>query len=112
MTVLKTFGLFILALFGELGGTYAIWRWLRTDAPPLLALVGMASLFAYAVVQTFQPEDRYGRLFAAYAGVFLVGALLWGWAVDGKQPDRFDWAGAAIVLAGAVTVLWGRRIFA
>jgi small multidrug resistance family-3 protein len=112
LTVLKTFGLFVLALLGELGGTYAIWRWLRTDASALLAIVGVAALSAYAVVQTFQPEDRYGRLFAAYAGVFLVGALLWGWGIDGKQPDRFDSIGAAIVLTGVVVVLWGRRIFA
>jgi small multidrug resistance family-3 protein len=76
----------------------------------VLALVGAASLFAYAVVQTFQPEDRYGRLFAAYAGVFLIGALLWGWGVDGRQPDRFDWLGAAIVLTGVVIVLWGRGL--
>jgi small multidrug resistance family-3 protein len=112
MTVLKTFGIFIVALLGELGGTYAVWRWLRTDSPPLLALGGIAALFGYAVVQTLQPEDRYGRLFAAYAGCFLIGALLWGWGVDGKQPDRFDWIGAAIVLSGVVVVLYGRRIFA
>jgi small multidrug resistance family-3 protein len=112
LIVLKKFGLFDLALLGELGGTYAIWRWLRADASALLALVGVAALSAYAVVQTFQPEDRYGRLFAAYAGVFLVGALLWGWGIDGKQPDGFDWIGAAIVLTGVVVVLWGRRIFA
>ena len=112
LTVFKTFGLFTLALLGELGGTYAIWRWLRTDAPPFLSLVGAASLFGYAVVQTLQPEDRYGRLFAAYAGVFLIGALLWGWGVDGNQPDRFDWVGAAIVLTGVVVLLWGRDIFA
>jgi small multidrug resistance family-3 protein len=111
VTALKTFALFVVALLGELGGTYAIWRWLRTDAPRILALVGVASLFAYAVVQTFQPEDRYGRLFAAYAGLFLIGALLWGWGVDGRQPDRFDWLGGAIVLVGVVVVLWGRDIF-
>ncbi len=112
LTVLKTFAIFAVALLGELGGTYAIWRWLRTGSPPLLALAGAAALFAYAVVQTLQPEDRYGRLFAGYAGVFLIGALLWGWGVDGKQPDRFDWVGAAVVLFGVVVVLWGRRIFA
>ena len=100
------------ALVGELGGTYAVWRWLRTDATPLLALVALGALFAYAVVQTLQPEDRYGRLFAAYAGVFLIGALLWGWGVDGKIPDRFDWIGAAVVLVGVVIVLWGRQLFA
>jgi small multidrug resistance family-3 protein len=42
----------------------------------------------------------------------LIGALLWGWGVDGKQPDPFDWIGAAIVLFGIVVVLYGRRIFA
>jgi hypothetical protein len=62
VTALKTFPLFVVALLGELGSTYAIWRWLRTDSPPFLAFVGIASLFAYAVVQTLQPEDRYGRL--------------------------------------------------
>jgi len=112
ITVVKTFAIFLVALLGELGGTYAIWRWLRTDSPPLLGLVGAAALFGYAVVQTLQPEDRYGRLFAAYAGCFLIGALLWGWGVDGKQPDRFDWTGAAIVLFGVGVMLYGRRIFA
>jgi Uncharacterised BCR, YnfA/UPF0060 family len=52
--------IFVVAVLGELGGTYAIWRWLRTDSPPFLALVGAAALFGYAVVQTLQPEDRYG----------------------------------------------------
>ena len=112
MVALRTFGIFLIALAGELGGTYAVWRWLRTGATPLLALVALVALFGYAAVQTLQPEDRYGRLFAAYAGVFLVGALLWGWAVDGKRPDGFDWIGAMVVLAGVVIVLWGRRLFA
>jgi small multidrug resistance family-3 protein len=111
VTVLKTAGIFVLAALGELGGTYAVWRWLRTGATPLLVLIGLAALFGYAVVQTFQPEGRYGRVFAAYAGVFLVGALLWGWLIDGKTPDRFDWIGAAVVLVGVVIVMWGRRLF-
>jgi small multidrug resistance family-3 protein len=109
---LKTAVIFVLAAAGELGGTYAVWRWLRTGATPLLALVGLAALFGYAVVQTLQPEARYGRVFAAYAGVFLIGALLWGWLVDGKAPDRFDMLGAAIVLVGIVVILFGRRLFA
>jgi len=112
VVVLKTFAIFLVALAGELGGTYAVWRWLRTGATPLLALAACALLLGYAAVQTLQPEDRYGRLFAAYAGVFLIGALLWGWIVDGRAPDRFDWIGAAIVLVGVVVVLFGRRLFA
>ena len=112
MVALKTAVIFVLAAAGELGGTYAVWRWLRTGATPLLALVGLAALFAYAVVQTLQPETRYGRVFAAYAGVFLIGALLWGWLVDGRAPDRFDMLGAGIVLVGIVVILFGRRLFA
>jgi len=44
--------------------------------------------------------------------MFLVGALLWGWLVDGKVPDRFDLLGAGIVLVGIVVILFGRRLFA
>ncbi len=110
MLVVKTFAIFLAALAGELGGTYAVWRWLRGGATPLLGAAACALLLGYAAVQTLQPEDRYGRLFAGYAGMFLIGALLFGWGVEGKAPDRFDWIGAAVVLAGVVIVLWGRRL--
>jgi small multidrug resistance family-3 protein len=110
--VFKTFGIYILAALGELGGTYAFWRWLKGGGPAYLALVGLAALLFYAVVQTYQPEGTYGRVYAAYAGVFLVGAMLWGWAIDGKTPDRFDFIGAAITLVGVVVIIFGRRVFA
>jgi small multidrug resistance family-3 protein len=74
-------------------------------------VAGLVALFAYAIVQTYQTEHRYGRLYAAYAGVFLVGAMLWGWLIDGRRPDVFDWAGATVVLVGASIILWGRRLF-
>ena len=112
MTALRTVGIFLVAVLAELGGTYAVWRWLREDATALLAVVGLSALFAYAVVQTYQPEDRYGRVFAAYAGVFLIGATLWGWLVDGRRPDAFDVIGAGIVLVGIFVILAGRRVFA
>jgi small multidrug resistance family-3 protein len=112
MSTLKTVGIFLAAALAELGGTYAVWAWLREGKTPLLALVGVASLSGYAVVQTYQPTGQYGRVYAAYAGVFLVGATLWGWLVDGKTPDRFDGIGAVIVLLGVFTIIWGRRVFA
>lgn len=99
-------------MLGELGGTYAIWRWRREGDTPWLIVVGLVALLGYAFVQTFQPEGEYGRLYAAYAGVFLVGAMLWGWRFDEFVPDRFDLIGAAIALVGMATILWGRRMFA
>jgi small multidrug resistance family-3 protein len=107
---LKTSLIFLLAVLGELGGTYAIWRWRRLSGSPWLVAIGLAALLGYAVVQTFQPESEYARLYAAYAGVFLIGAMLWGWRMDGFVPDRFDIAGAFIVLIGMATILWGRRL--
>ena len=112
MSTLRTIIIFIAAAVAEIGGTYAVWRWRRHGSTPMLAALGLALLLAYAVVQTYQPQDRYGRVYAAYAGVFLVGAMLWGWAVDGVRPDRFDTIGALIVLAGVSIVLWGRTLFA
>lgn len=79
--------------------------------PPFLALVGTGALFAYAVVETLQPEDRYGRLFAAYAGVFLIGALLWDWASTATSPTART-GSAAVLLTGVVIVLFGRAILA
>jgi len=72
----------------------------------------LTALLFYAVVQTYQPEGSYGRVHAAYAGVFLVGAMLWGWAIDGKTPDRFDFIRAAITMVGVAVVIFGRRLFA
>ncbi len=112
MTEVRMIAIFVAAALAELGGAFAVWRWRRAGAPAVFVLVGLVALLAYAVVQTFQPEDRFGRVYAAYAGVFLIGAMLWGWLVDGRIPDRFDWLGAAIVLTGVVTILWGRRLFA
>ena len=108
--VVKTVAIFLVAVLGELGGVYALWRWRRLGAPIWLVPIGLAALFAYAVVQTYQPETRFGRLYAAYAGVFLLGAMTWSWALEGVKPDRFELWGAALVLAGGATILWGRLL--
>lgn len=93
----------------ELAGTYAVWRWLRYGATPWLGVFGVALLAGYAAVQSQQPTGVYGRVYAAYAGIFLVGALAWGWLVDGRVPDRFDVLGGATALVGCLVVLLGRR---
>src|SRR4051794_20486022 len=88
-TVGKSITLFILAGLCEIGGGYLVWLWLRSGKGVWLGALGGLILFLYGVIPTFQPAS-FGRVYAAYGGVFVVLSLLWGWLIDGKVPDRFD----------------------
>jgi len=67
------------------------------------------ALAIYGVVATFQPDAHFGRVLAAYGGVFIVGSLVWGVIFDGFKPDRYDLAGAAICLAGVAVIMYAPR---
>ena len=108
MLVIRTFGLMLLAAACEVGGAYLIWQWRRAGQPVVFALVGVAALATYAWLQTAQ-AFTFGRAFAAYGGIFILLALLWGWGVDGQAPDRWDWLGVALCLAGVNVILWWPR---
>jgi small multidrug resistance family-3 protein len=58
---------------------------------------------------TFQDDPHFGRVLAAYGGVFVVGSLLWGTVADGFRPDRFDLIGAAIRLVGVGVIMYAPR---
>jgi small multidrug resistance family-3 protein len=60
-------------------------------------------------VATFQPDPHFGRIMAAYSGLFVAGSLAWGMAVDGFRPDRYDLAGAALCLAGVAVIMYAPR---
>jgi len=108
LSILKPIALFVLAAIAELGGAYLIWQWQRAGKPLLFALFGVVILFIYAFVQTAQ-SFSFGRAFAAYGGVFIVAATLWGWWIDGRTPDRWDFIGAGVCLIGAAIILWMPR---
>ena len=108
MNFLRTISLFILAGLAEIGGAYLIWIWIRGGRTAVFGLLGMGSLFIYAIIQTRQTFN-FGRAFAGYGGIFIVLATLWGWQVDGRVPDRWDWIGAAICLVGVAVILWAPR---
>lgn len=105
----KAVSLFILAGLAEIGGGYLIWLWLRDGRPGVYGLLGGIILALYGVIATFQSFPSFGRVYAAYGGVFIAMSLLWGWGIDHKTPDRYDWIGAAICLAGVAVILWGPR---
>ena len=109
MTVARSIGLFLAAGLAEIGGGYLIWRWLREGAPIILGVLGAMILVIYGVIPTLQRSHDFGRIYAAYGGVFVVASLLWGWGVDGSKPDRFDVIGAATVLAGVAVIYFAPR---
>ena len=108
MALLKSFSLFILAGLCEIGGGYLIWLWLKDDRPWWYGVVGGAVLILYGVVATWQTAN-FGRVYAAYGGIFIVMALLWAWKVDGFKPDKYDVIGAVIALIGACIIVYFPR---
>ena len=79
--ILKSVALFVTAGICEIGGGYLVWLWLREGRGFGLGVLGGLVLFLYSVVPTFQPA-HFGRVYAAYGGVFVVLSLLWGWGFD------------------------------
>lgn len=65
-------------------------------------------LIAYGIVATFQPAN-FGRVYAAYGGVFIVMSILWGWQIDKITPDRFDIIGGIICLIGMTVIMYWPR---
>jgi small multidrug resistance family-3 protein len=108
---IQTIVLYIAAGLAEIGGGWLVWQSLREGRAWWLGLLGGAILVIYGVIPTLQSEPAFGRVYAAYGGIFIVLSILWGWRVDGWQPDRFDVIGGAVALVGVAIILWGRRWF-
>jgi small multidrug resistance family-3 protein len=109
MQVARSIGLFAAAGLAEIGGGYLVWRWLREGAPWPVGLVGGLILVVYGIIPTLQTTADFGRVYAAYGGVFVVMSPLWGWGLDGHRPDTYDWLGAAIVLLGVAVIFFAPR---
>jgi small multidrug resistance family-3 protein len=99
---------FFLAGLCEIGGGYLVWLWLREDMSWTLGVVGGFVLFLYGIVPTFQPS-YFHRIYAAYGGVFIVMALIWGWIFEGIAPDFYDLLGTVIALVGVTIIFYAPR---
>jgi small multidrug resistance family-3 protein len=109
MEITRSLFLFFLSGLCEIGGGYLIWLWLRQGRSIWAAAAGGAILVLYGIVATFQPAN-FGRVYAAYGGVFILMAVIWGWIIDKKTPDKFELIGAAIALLGTLVIMyWPRR---
>ncbi|GAA2797280.1 YnfA family protein [Kitasatospora paracochleata] len=109
MTVLRSAVLFALAAVAEIGGCWLVWQSVRESRPWWFAGLGVVALGAYGFVAAFQPDSHFGRVLAAYGGVFVAGSLLWGVLVDGFRPTRWDVAGALLCLAGVAVIMSAPR---
>jgi len=107
--IAKSVVLFALAAVFEIGGAWLIWQGVREHRGWIWAGLGALALGAYGFVATLQPDAHFGRILAAYGGVFVAGSLLWGMAFDGFRPDRWDVIGALICLLGVATIMYAPR---
>ena len=106
--LIKSIALFLVAGLFEIGGGYLVWQWWRNSATLWLGIAGGIVLFLYGIVPTDQPAE-FGRVHAAYGGWFVVLSILWGWAVDHVQPDRYDIIGGFICLVGVAVIMYWPR---
>ncbi|WKX71881.1 YnfA family protein [Streptomyces sp. XD-27] len=109
MLVARSIALFVLAALLEIGGAWLVWQGVREHRGWAWIGAGAVALGAYGFVATLQPDANFGRILAAYGGVFVAGSLAWGMVADGYRPDRFDVAGALICLAGVAVIMYAPR---
>lgn len=108
VNILISLVLFFVAALFEIGGGYLVWKWLRERKGVLFAFLGAIVLFIYGIIQTFQPAN-FGRVYAAYGGVFIVSSLIWGYVVEKRKADKYDIIGAVIALIGVIVIMYWPR---
>jgi small multidrug resistance family-3 protein len=104
----RSVALFVAAAICEIGGAYLVWVGIKEHRGVLFVALGAAVLTLYGLVAALQPSNEFGRVLAAYGGVFIVGSLLWGVAFDGFRPDRADLLGAMVCLVGVGVIMYAR----
>lgn len=109
LDLVRSVVLFVLAAAAEIGGAWLVWQGVRENRGLLWIGAGFVALGIYGLVATLQPDANFGRILAAYGGVFVAGSLLWGMLVDGFRPDRWDVLGATVCLVGVAVIMYAPR---
>ncbi|MEX2323730.1 MAG: YnfA family protein [Acidimicrobiia bacterium] len=109
MSILRSIGLFVIAAIAEIGGAWLVWQGFREKRGLAFIGAGVIALGLYGFFATFQPSPHFGRILAAYGGVFVAGSLAWGFVFDGFRPDRYDIIGAAVCLLGVAVIMYASR---
>jgi small multidrug resistance family-3 protein len=96
---------FVIAALFEIAGCFAFWVSLRRGATPLMAVLGVMSLIAFAFALTRVDSAFAGRAYAAYGGIYIAASLVWLWLVERQAPTRADLAGAVLAISGALLII-------
>lgn len=100
--------IFLVSAVCEVGGGYLVWIWLKGGKSVYIGIIGLILLALYGVVATLQVQN-FGRVYAAYGGVFIVFSIFWAYFIDGFKPDIYDILGGAITLFGVCIIMFAKR---
>lgn len=109
MLIARSIALFVLAALAEIGGAWLIWQGVREHRGAAFIGAGIVALGLYGFVATLQTDTHFGRILAAYGGIFVAGSLAWGVVFDRFRPDRWDLIGATICLIGVAVIMYVPR---
>ena len=111
MTIALSISLFLAAAVAEIGGAWLIWQGVRDNGAWVWIGAGIVALgSSTGFVATLQPDANFGRILAAYGGVFVAGSLAWGMVLDGFKPDKYDITGAlGLCLIGVAVIMYAPR---
>ncbi len=109
MIFVRTFVLFLVSAFAELLGGWLVWQGIRENRGLIWIGLGIAASGVYPLAATLQSEPEFGRVLAAYGGVFIAAAFIWGAVFDGFRPDRYDVLGSLVCLIGVSVIMFGPR---
>jgi drug/metabolite transporter superfamily protein YnfA len=48
-------------------------------------------------------------LYAAYGGIFIVSAVIWGRVIDKKKPDKYEIISSIVAIVGALVIFYAPR---
>lgn len=89
MLIARSAALFAVAALFEIGGAWLVWQGVREHKGWAWIGAGVLALGVYGFVATLQPDADFGRILAAYGGVFVAGSLAWG-MVGGGTSHAFE----------------------
>jgi small multidrug resistance family-3 protein len=69
----RSIALFCIAALVEIGDAYLVWVGLRAGKDPAAIVAGIVALAIYGLLASQQPSSEFGRVLAAYGGVFVHG---------------------------------------